>query len=70
MLFRSLIKKDDRWNITGLNNLADNLLNRNSHELNSFYNNKKTVIEQKIINIELPARGDYCMTIFCQLKIR
>jgi hypothetical protein len=48
-----LIKKDNRWNITDLNNLADNLLNQNSHELNSFYNNKKTVIEQKIMNIEL-----------------
>jgi len=48
-----LIKKDNRWNITDLNNLADNLLNQNSHELNSFYNNKKTVIKQKIMNIEL-----------------
>jgi hypothetical protein len=48
-----LIKNDDRWGLTNLDIISDKLFNKNSYELRNYYNNQKTDIEEKIMNIEL-----------------
>jgi hypothetical protein len=48
-----LIKYDGNWGSTNLDLLSDKLFNKNSYELRNYYNNQKTGIEEKIMNIEL-----------------
>jgi len=48
-----LIKNDDRWGLTNLDIISNKLFDKNSYELRNYYNNQKTDIEEKIMNIEV-----------------
>jgi len=48
-----LIKNDDKWGLTNIDNLSDKLFNKNSYELRNYYNNQKINIEEKIMNIDV-----------------
>jgi hypothetical protein len=43
-----LIKNDDKWGLTNIDNLSDKLFNKNSYELRNYYNNQKINIEEKL----------------------
>jgi hypothetical protein len=48
-----LIKNDNKWGLTNLEILSNKLFDKNSYELRNYYNNQKTDIEEKIMNIEV-----------------
>ena len=48
-----LIKKNGEWKITNIENLSNNLINKNSNEIRNYYNNYKTKINNSISDIDL-----------------
>jgi hypothetical protein len=48
-----LIKKNGEWKITNIENLSNNLINKNSNEIRNYYNNYKTKINNSILDIDL-----------------